>query len=545
MSEVSQSPEVSQSSQVAGGSAAGGFYARKASGLVRQLSLSDTVLLNICFISIPLGLLYITQLGGLFAGVNVGLAVILCGVIALPHLWVYGNFAGALPRSGGDYLSISRSIHPFVGFVVNSVFTVWQIFAVAFILNFVPVFALPALFQTVAIETGDNQWATLATHVSSHNGQILISAAMVVSVGVLMIFNQPLMLRIFGVFMILSLVGVAITVGALLFVDQSQFAQNFGEFGSVSKVVSDAHAAGEGSSAFALGATFLSITILFGALGLGQVSSYVAGEVRHPGRAILRGMLIAIGLTCAGLAAIAFLADHAFGTDFMNSAQFLANAGKWPVPATPFINLFVGIALPHVWLAALLGVATVGGIWAIAVPGFLMGTRNMLAYSFDRVLPVRLSEVSDRTHTPIIATIVVMVIMMGLLAGWIYSSTALIGIISAGGAIVFGTFAIVGIAAMLFPFRQKAMFNDSPITKKKLGGIPLFSIVGAVDAALMILYLILLFANGSTTGANNRTVLIFTAVLVASMAAVWAIAWALARRRGLDLGVVQGELPPE
>jgi len=537
--------ELSQTSSAAMGGAIGGFYARKASGLVRQLSLRDTIFLNICFISIPLGLLYITQLSGLFAGVSVGLAVILAGIIALPHLYVYGNFAGAMPRSGGDYLSISRSIHPFVGFVVNSVFTVWQIFSVAFIINFVPLFALPAMFQTLAIVTGDQQWANLATNVSSQNGQILTSGAMVLIIGLLMIFNQPLALRLFGVLMILSLLGVVITVGALLFVDQSHFAQNFSKFGSVSKVVSDAHAAGEGSSAFNLGATFLSITILFGAIGLGQVSSYVAGEVRRPGRAILQGMLIALAIACVGLAAIAFLADNAFGTDFMNSSQFLANAGKWPVPATPFINLFIGIALPNVWLAGLLGIATVGGIWAVAVPGYLMGARNMLAYSFDRVLPTKLSEVSDRTHTPIIATVIVGVIMMGLLAGWVYSATAFTAVISAGGAIVFGTFAIVGISAMLFPYRQKAMFNDSPITKRKVGGIPVFSILGAVDAALMILYVILLFANGSTTGATNRTALIFMAVLVAALAAVWVIAWALARRRGLDLSVVQGELPPE
>ena len=104
---------------------------------------------------------------------------------------------------------------------------------------------------------------------------------------------------------------------------------------------------------------------------------------------------------------------------------------------------------------------------------------------------------------------------------------------------------VVGISAVLFPFRQKAMFNDSPITKQKLGGLPLFSIVGAVDAALMILYVILLFVYGSQTGATNKTAIIFMAVLVAALAAVWVIAWVLARQRGLDLGVVQAQLPPE
>src|SRR6266704_3500879 len=115
----------------------GGFYTRRASGLVRQISLRDVILLNICYISFPLGFLYITQIGGLFAGVNLGLAFLLAGVIALPHLFPYGYFAGAMPRSGGDYLSISRAINPFWGFLVNSTFTVLQIFSTAFIVNFV------------------------------------------------------------------------------------------------------------------------------------------------------------------------------------------------------------------------------------------------------------------------------------------------------------------------------------------------------------------------------------------------------------------------
>jgi APA family basic amino acid/polyamine antiporter len=525
--------------------ASGGYYARQSSGLVRQLSLRDTVFLNICYISIPLGLLYVTQLSGLFPGASLGLAVILAAAIAIPHLFAYGSFAAAMPRSGGDYLSISRSIHPFVGFLANSSFTLLQIFSTAFILNFVPVFALPALFQTVAVVTGDQSWVTWATTASSQNGQFFISGAMIVSVGLLAIFNVPLMLRFFSVLMTLSLLGVVVTVVALLFVDQNQFAQNFGKFESVSKVIADAHAAGLGSSSFSLVATFASITILFGAIGLGQVTSYVAGEVRQPAKTILRGMYISLAIAGLGLAVIAYLAQNAFGSDFLNSAQFLANSGTWPVPATPFINLFIGIAIPNVWLAVLLGIAMVAGVWAVAVPTYLFSTRNILAYSFDRVLPARLGEVSDRTHTPILGTVVVMLLMLGFVAGFVYSATAFIVVIGAGGYVVFGTFAIVGIAAVLFPFRRKDMFDGSPITKQRFAGIPFFSIVGIVDAVLMALYFVLNITNGAVTGATNKTMLTFLVTTEVVLVAIWGIAWVRARQGGLDLSVVQVMLPPE
>jgi basic amino acid/polyamine antiporter, APA family len=522
-----------------------GFYARKASGLVRELSLRDSVLLNLCWISIPLGLVYITQIGGLFPGVSVGLAFLLAGLIAIPHLYVYGNFSGAMPRSGGDYLSISRSIHPFVGFLVNSCFTVLQIFSTAFIINFVPLFALPSFFQTLAITTGNSSWAHAATNVSTESGQFLIATGIILVMGILVVFWQRAAMRLFTVLMVLSLIGVLVTIISLIFIDQSQLAKGFTKFGSVSKVISDAHKAGFGSSAFSLSVTFAAITILFGAIGLGQVSSYVAGEIRQPGKTIFRGMLISVTIAAVALAAIAFLADNAFGSTFINSAQFLSNSGKWTVPASPFVNLFIGIAAPHTWLAIVLGVATVGGICAIAIPTYLMATRNMLAYSFDRVLPTRLSEVNDRTHTPIYAVVVVAILMIGFQAGFVFSASNFVVYLGASGIVVFVTFAIVGISAMVFPYRRKAMYDESPIPKAKFGGVPTFAIVGLIDGALMTLYCILNFTNGDVTGATNHTALLVLGLLVLALAAIWIIAFVAARRRGLDLDVVQNQLPPE
>jgi amino acid transporter len=526
-------------------STGGGFYARKASGLVRELSLRDAVLLNLCWISIPLGLVYITQIGGLFPGTSLGLAFLLAGLIAVPHYYVYGNFSGAMPRSGGDYLSISRSIHPFIGFLINSSFTVLQIFSTAFIINFVPLFALPALFQTLAIVTGNHSWATTASDVSGHTGQFLISGGIIVVAGAFMIFWQRFALRLFSVLMVFSLIGILITVISLLFISKGDLANHFSQFGGVSKVINDAHKAGFGSSTFSLSVTFASITILFGAIGVGQVSSYFAGEIRQPGKTIYRGMLISVAIASIGLAAIAFLAVHSFGSEFLNSAQYLSNNGKWPVPASPFVNLFIGIAAPHTWLAVLLGVATVAGVVAIAIPTYLMATRNMLAYSFDRVLPTKLSEVNDRTHTPIYATIVVALLMLAFLAGFVYSSSNFVVYLGISGIVVFYTFAIAGLSAVIFPYRRKAMYEDSPIPKKKFGGVPGFALVGALDAALMTLYLILLLTNGDVTGATNHKGLTVLGLLIVVLAVIWGLAFFAARSRGIDLDVVQNQLPPE
>jgi hypothetical protein len=98
---------------------------------------------------------------------------------------------------------------------------------------------------------------------------------------------------------------------------------------------------------------------------------------------------------------------------------------------------------------------------------------------------------------------------------------------------------------VLFPYRRKSMYEDSPIPKRKIGGIPSFAIVGLIDGALMTLYCILNFTNGDVTGATNHTALLVLLALVGVLAAIWVLAFIAARQRGLDLDVVQDQLPPE
>jgi hypothetical protein len=135
--------------------------------------------------------------------------------------------------------------------------------------------------------------------------------------------------------------------------------------------------------------------------------------------------------------------------------------------------------------------------------------------------------------------------MLGFLAGFVYSSSSFVVYLGVSGIVVFGTFAIVGLAAVVFPYRRKTMYDDSPIPKRKLAGVPVFALVGALDAALMTLYLILLFTNGDATGATNHKGLTVLGILIVVLAAIWGLAWFAARQRGIDLDVVQNQLPPE
>ncbi|MEI6725688.1 MAG: APC family permease, partial [Actinomycetes bacterium] len=91
-------------------------FARKASGLVRGLSMYDAFGIGIMTVQPIMGIWYMVLLGlGLFPGGNlliaIGISAVTCGVFG-PLVW--GMLAGSMPRSGGEYIFNSRILHPVI-----------------------------------------------------------------------------------------------------------------------------------------------------------------------------------------------------------------------------------------------------------------------------------------------------------------------------------------------------------------------------------------------------------------------------------------------
>ena len=92
-------------------------YARKASGLVRGLSMMDAFAVGFMNQGLTPSIWVIITLGlGVFLGGNLIWACIFSAVLAgigFPLVW--GILGGSMPRSGGEYVYNSRIIHPVYG----------------------------------------------------------------------------------------------------------------------------------------------------------------------------------------------------------------------------------------------------------------------------------------------------------------------------------------------------------------------------------------------------------------------------------------------
>ena len=140
-------------------------FTRNATGLVREVSMWDALIMNTLGMNVAVGAVFLLlQAPAIFPGGSMVLSVVIGTVImAFTLLWVYSEFAAAMPRSGGDYVFVSRSLHPFLGWLLSWSQGIWLIFFwIGFNAWFALTFAAPTAMITIGTVTGSQGWITAA-----------------------------------------------------------------------------------------------------------------------------------------------------------------------------------------------------------------------------------------------------------------------------------------------------------------------------------------------------------------------------------------------
>jgi len=99
---------------------ASGLFVRRSSGLIREFRPSDVFVFNTLGYALGLVLMVVpTFIAALWPEQNVLLVVTIGTALTIFNAAMYGYLAGVMPRSGGDYVYLSRVIHPSAGFTAN------------------------------------------------------------------------------------------------------------------------------------------------------------------------------------------------------------------------------------------------------------------------------------------------------------------------------------------------------------------------------------------------------------------------------------------
>ncbi len=537
-----------------GASSAPTVFVRQATGLVRELSWFDTFIMVFAILNVPLGLSEVAAFAtgsSAYPSANMPLAFILSAPAMLTLGMVYALFTAAMPRSGGDYVWASRILHPSIGFGVN--------FFVSFILLssaglnslLMATWFLPPVFHIIGLDN-------VAAFCADTTGFGAVTVGTIVTLlllGVFLLGLRRVRQIMFGLFAFI-MAGTIFWLILLFVLPHSDFVASFNAgqgSGAYQSVLNNAAKAGFAilPSAVFLN-TFSAVIYAFQSYNGFQNSGYFSGEIKQASSSVIRAMLCALIFGAIGFSLGMIGIYHYYGQDFIGA---LATNGlafpnsNLPFPAVmPALGLFMtGNPVVHMLIA----LTFLAAIFWIQPPAVLIGTRNLFAWSFDRVLPGRLADVNDRLHSPVIATVIVAIVIE--LFTFITIKTTFFGNLLGLAAFSALVGVIMSFTAIIFPYRRPDIYEKSPaIVRARFLGLPAISIWGALSLIVNAVLCYIAFSSPPFGGSSNVLDPTFLkGIFFSSLGLIIPILFYFISRlvtrsvRKLDIAQAFEEIPPE
>lgn len=530
------------------------LFVRNATGLVRNLSQTDN--LGIAFISgLPIaGLAFgvFFALSG-FPGGNFYIGGLLCIPITLAFAYTYGLLASAIPRSGGDYMLVSRILTPSLSLVSMFSMTLAQVTGIAFFGKGLATLAVAPGLQITGLAAGSRSlFDAGATVASSHGWQFAIALAMILACAAVHLFGTMAIRRAVVLFTGVSMFGLLVSFVVALVTSKGTFINHFNAFAQPythsadsyqASIVAAQKAGVSLTPAFSLSKT-LPIIGVFASFGIySWGGAYIAGELREASsiktaRRMGLGGLMTI-LTTLLFAAVFF---HAWGRPFLAAIYGGGLSPKLGSAPTYFFLTSAQLGSPVI--AAVLCFAFIL-FWPIGVLlSMITPVRSLFAMGFDGVMPRAVANVTDRYNAPAVAIAVTGALCSIVLIWAIFISTSFAQVLVYAVLIQLISMGLVGLSAVVFPFRRPELFRASSAQRVILG-LPLCTIAG-VGALVACVFLYWLYFKYPYFGLTSKGPFFIWAIGVVLVALVsFHFAKIMRRRQGVDLDLVYAEIPPE
>lgn len=524
-------------------------FVRKASGLVRAWSTFDAFIYATFSINlITLGL-YIFSYCYYFEG-NLATAVVVGGIFTIFEVIVYASLISAMPRAGGDYVWQSRILGRGLGFLLAVTgwwFILWlwvplygQMLVYIF---FTPILAVLGAKDAALWFTGTSQGLLV--------GMLAVCAIVFIYIAVGMKWYARVQKFCFWG----GMLGLLLVFALLLFGSNQTFVSNLNAivpdmFGTEAiDLYSATLTAGEEAgtvtgplSNIALGASMALIPMIVFFNLWPNWGSTLYGEVRGASdyKRNFWGMFWAIVIT-AGLALVFFaLIGKTLGWDFYNKANGAFWNYTWgytetpsPLPFWPYPALFAAFMVKSRIVQFI--VILLMSLWWFGWSGtvFLSSTRVIFAAAFDRMLPEWVSAVEPRTRTPINALLLMVIPSVIISILYAYNVFNFQTLVLDATLVIAVTFLGTTVAGTILPWKQKEIYEGSPIAKYK---VPtwlawLTTIVYAVAAIYLIVislqYAVTVLGGLSAIGASGITWLIVVILFILTIINAGLLLWIL------------------
>jgi amino acid transporter len=525
-------------------------FVRKASGLVREVSGFDVLAYNMFMISIGYTL-FIVLYWISYPGASLELAIVITTIVSVFQGLTYALLATVYPRSGGDYVYITRIIHPTLGFVMSWNFFVWMLFYLGLNAGMLGFQGLAPMLAGIGFVTNQPNLISAAQWAGTPSAYFTIGIVSIVFYGILLASGMKNYFTFQKIVFVIALASAVVTIVLLATTSQETFITRFNTFSKPFSNLDDTYhaiitiATQNGyvpNSPFSLTESVLFFVWPWLAIGFCMTSASYSGEVKSVKKSQIFGMVGSVFVTGTLFFLLLFLGGRVFGYDFLGAATYLMfnNPSALPIPVSPWFNLFTALLTDNPILSTFILFGWFSWFLVLTATVYVFTSRTAFAWAMDGMLPSAFAKVSERYRTPI-NTIILSGIGGGLFLAGIAFTTWL-GVLSGSLGIGF-VFLLASIAAVIFPFTQKDFFRRSGIDWRVLG-IPLISIIGGINAITNIVAIYIMITD-ARAGANSPTSLAMVVGFIAIGFVLFYGMKAYRKKQGVDVELTFRTIPME
>jgi APA family basic amino acid/polyamine antiporter len=522
-------------------------FLRRASGLIKTAGAMDVFIFNVGLVSIGIGVGTAILYGpSVYPGGNLILGIVIAAAaMSLVALGMI-TWTVTIPRSGGVYAFGSRILPPALAFASSFTESICWLFLTGVAAYWIVTIGIIPMFAIGAVITGNSALQSIADTLSTQWATFLLGTVVLLLAGGILTSGMRRFFISQKIVFTAAMIGSVLLIAILALGSRADFVANFNDYfgpdATYTGVIQAAREGGWANPGFSWSQTLLASNWWFLPLIGGAFSIAIGGEIKSVTKAQTWGMLGAIFISALAWIITVPLAYRVFGYEFLGAAGFNDLEGLTGTPTTPWITLLAGV-LTRSWLVTVLvSLGFIAWIW-MWVPGMqAYGERAMIAWAFDRIAPAPLGQVSDRTHSPVVAigaATGLTIIFLGLFVFTSYFITLIIFIELALLAWMF-----VLAAGIVFPFKRREMYERSPIANRKLFGLPIMSVACAAGFVAALFYFFVLFFDSFAAGHDPQRLTIMAVTFVGGLVLFW-VARQVRKSRGVNIDLAFREIPIE
>jgi amino acid transporter len=529
------------------------MFVRNATGLVREVKPWQAMAINFITGAPPfvIGIALFGALSG-FPGGNFPLAALLTIPLALGVVYAFGFMTAAIPRSGGDYVIVSRTLHPALGTISAACISLSSFLSMAFeAVAFVTLAIVPGLIVVGLVGHHHRLVSWGNTVAGSHNWQFGLGCAAIVVAGVAVGAGWTWAKRFMFTLLGFSLIGLIIVTLIALIAGKHSFIGHFNSFAEPYTKNPDTYHATIAAAqkngvnvhpAFSFVKTIPVIAVIASISIYAYWSTFFAGELRQ-GSSLKTANRMGAASMAILVSVIVFVAIFffGFGKDFLTAA----NGGGLPSQlGTSAAYFFLSSAYVNNTAFAIFIVLTFVLFWPVIIAETaLQPPRTMFAWSFDGIMPRAVAGVTRR-GVPLIATVITIAGAIAAYAWSVYIAKNFFQIVAYATLAQLITHVLIGVSAIAFPYRRRALYLAS-VSAKEVAGIPLVVLAG-IGALLTSAFLYWALLHYPFFGVQKNANLGYWVGGAVAFGALWYLgAKVLRQQEGIDIDRVYAEIPPE